>query len=390
MNTYDFDTIHQRRGTDCSKWDETKPDVLPLWVADMDFTSPPEVTSALEEAVRHGIFGYPFYGSQSQEIVANWVASRHGWQIDPASVILLPGVVTGFNIAARSVCQSGEGVLVQTPGYGPFLQVARNLGLSQQEMQLIPDQTGQYRVDLDIFEEAITPETRIFMLCNPQNPTGRVFTQLELEGMAEICLRHGVTICSDEIHSDLIYSGHTHVPIASLDPSISKQTITLIAPSKTFNIAGLKASAAIIEDEELCKQFKASRKGLVGFVNSLGMVALQAAYQHGTPWLEALLAYLEENRNLTVQFVRERLPGVDIAEPESTYLAWLNCRALGLNPTGENKFNPFFEEHARVALNEGTGYGAGGEGFVRLNFGCPRSILLDALQRMESALQQRN
>ncbi len=207
------------------------------------------------------------------------------------------------------LCAAGEGVLVQPPTYGPFLHVAENFDLIQQENVLTQGADGQYQVDLDAFEAAITPETRIFMLCNPQNPTGRVFTREELTGMAEICLRHDVLICSDEIHSDLVYRGHKHLPVAMLDEEIAARTITLLAPSKTFNIAGLKASAAIIEDQDLRKQFDAARQGLVGFVNVLGAVAMQAAYQHGAPWLDALLLYLEENRNLLVNFRRSKAVG---------------------------------------------------------------------------------
>jgi len=384
---FDFDIIRPRRNSQCSKWDMANPNVLPLWVADMDFPCPPAVTEALEKAVRHGIFGYAYFGTQVQEAVADWVLSRHGWQVDPHSVVLVPGVVTGFNLAANTVADTGQGVLVQTPTYGPFLRVAKNLGLSQQEMQLTQGPDGQYQVDLEAFEAAITPETRVFMLCSPQNPTGRVFTRQELQGMAEICLRHGVTICSDEIHSDLVYSGHTHLPVASLDQTIADQTITLIASSKTFNTAGLIASAAIIENDELRKKFVRARQGLVGSVNSLGNVAMQAAYQHGAPWLDALLVYLEANRDLTVKFVNERLPGVRITAPQGTYLAWLDCRSLGLETDKEGDFNPFFEKQAKVALNDGSWFGAGGEGFVRLNFGCPRAILIEALERMEAAVK---
>lgn len=384
---YNFDILHERRGTDCSKWDTTGSDILPLWVADMDFCSPPEVVEALQAAVQSGIFGYPYFGTQVEEAVADWLHARHGWEVHPESVVLVPGVVTGFNLATNAVAQAGDGVLVQPPTYGPFLNVAKNFNLIQQDAELIAGPDGQYQVDLEAFEAAITPETRIFMLCNPQNPTGRVFTRQELEGMAEICLRHGVTICSDEIHSDLVFSGHTHLPIASLDPSISEHTITLVAPSKTFNIAGLKASAAIIENPELRQQFNAARQGMVGFVNSLGMVAMQAAYRHGAPWLDALLDYLETNRDLTVQFVRERLPGARINTPQGTYLGWLDCRDLDTGAPGSGQINAFFEEHAKVALNEGRWFGRGGEGFVRLNFGCPRAILLEALERMEAAIQ---
>jgi len=385
---YNFDILQERRNTDCSKWDKTEAGILPLWVADMDFCSPPEVVEALQAAVQTGIFGYPYFGTQVQEAVADWLHTRHGWQVNPDSIVPVPGVVTGFNLAANAVAQPGDGVLVQPPTYGPFLRVAKNFNLIQQEALLTQGPDGQYQVDLEAFEAAITPETRIFMLCNPQNPTGRVFTRQELEGMADICLRHGVTICSDEIHSDLIFSGHTHLPVAALDPSISDQTITLVAPSKTFNIAGLKASAAIIENPKLRKEFMAAHQGLVGFVNSLGIVALQAAYRHGAPWLDALLVYLEDNRDLTVQFVRERLPGVQVNVPQGTYLAWLDCRGSAISSSESGEINSFFEQRARVALNEGRWFGTGGEGFVRLNFGCPRPILLEALERMEAALKQ--
>ncbi len=383
---YDFDTSISRRDTNCVKWDWVEPDVLPLWVADMDFPAPPEVVSALEETLEHGIFGYPYYGTDVQEAVAGWMEKRHGWQVDPAHVVPVPGVVTGFNFTAYAAAKPGDGVLVQTPAYGPFLSVAKNFGLLDQQVVLPQDETGRYYVDLDAFEAAITPETRVFMLCNPQNPTGRVFTREELEGMAEICLRQGVLICADEIHSDLIYPGHSHLPIASLDESIATKTVTLVAPSKTFNIPGLRASAAIIEDEELRKKFVAAQHGLIGFVNVMGQTAMQAAYRHGAPWLEALLVYLEANRDLLFEFVRQRLPGVRMTLPEGTFLAWLDCRELGLETREGAPHNPFFEEQAKVALNEGTWFGEGGEGFVRLNFGCPRATLVEALERMERAV----
>ncbi len=386
---YDFDKVIERRGTGSAKWDLPESDVLPLWVADMDFKAPPAVQTALSMAVEHGVFGYPYFGSRLQETVAEWLHTRHNWQVSPESVVLLPGVVTSFNMAASAFTQPGDGVLVQTPSYGPFLHVAENFKLSQQTHQLAQDADGRYFINLDAIEAALTPETRIFMLCNPQNPTGRVFTREELAGMAEICLRHDVLICSDEIHSDLVYSGHPHLPVAALDEKVGAKTVTLIAPSKTFNIAGLKASAAIIKDEEMRKQFESARQGLVGFVNTLGMTAMQAAYQDGAPWLDALLVYLQANRDLLAKFVAERLPGVRMSTPEGTYLAWLDCQELGLVPAGEDAhFNPFFEEHARVALNEGAWFGPGGEGFARLNFGCPRSTLVEALEKMERAVKE--
>ncbi|MBN2045559.1 MAG: pyridoxal phosphate-dependent aminotransferase [Anaerolineales bacterium] len=385
-NKFNFDELINRRDTDCAKWDLPEPDMLPMWVADMDFRSPAEVQEALLEAVRHGVFGYPHFGDCVQEAVADWVLARHGWRISPESVVLLPGVVTGFNLAANAFARPGDGLLVQPPTYGPFLRVAENFNLIQQENVLAQGEDGQYQVDLDAFEAAITPQTRIFMLCNPQNPTGRVFTREELAGMAEICLRHDVLICSDEIHSDLVYRGHQHLPLAMLDAEISAKTVTLLAPSKTFNIAGLKSSAAIIEDQDLREQFEAARQGMVGFVNALGAEAMRAAYLHGAPWLDALLVYLEANRDYLMEFVRERMPGVEAAAPQGTFLAWLDCRALELTQQEGALFNSFFAQKARVALNDGGWFGRGGKGFVRLNFGCPRSTLIEALERIERAL----
>jgi cystathionine beta-lyase len=385
---FNFDHLIDRRGQDCSKWDKIGENELALWVADMDFKSPPQVLEALRHAVEHSVFGYPYFGNQVEKTVTSWLAERHNWQVNPAHILLLPGVVAGFNMAAGAVTQPGEAVLLQTPTYGPFLRVAKHWGLTQQNNLLVQDDHGRYMVDLEAFEASITPETRVFMLCNPQNPTGRVFTRQELEGMAEICLRHNVVICSDEIHHDLVYSGQKHIPIASLSEEIAANTITLLAPSKTFNIAGLKASVAVIENPELRRSFQAQRKGMVEWVNMMGMVAMQAAYAEGGPWLDSLMVYLEENRNLVVEYVQNKMPGVEITAPEGTYLAWLDCRALD-QPKAEapqGQFNAFFKEKAGVVLNEGAWFGAGGEGFARLNFGTPRKILLEALERMAAAL----
>ena len=386
---YNFDQIHDRRAHDSVKWGFAAEDELPLWVADMDFQAPPAVIEAVQKAAAHGIFGYPYFGTRVEEAVAGWLAVRHNWEVDPAHIVLIPGVVTGFNMAAAAVAQPGEAVLVQPPTYGPFLRVAQNQSLTQQEAPLAPDENGHYQIDLDAFEAAITPETKVFMLCNPQNPTGRVFTKAELEGIAEICLRHNVLICADEIHHDLVYSGHTHIPVASLSPEIADNSITMLAPSKTFNIAGLAASAAVIENDELRKQFEAQKRDMVGFVNVLGMVAMEAAYTHGAPWLDALLVYLEKNRDLVVETVQNKMPGVSISAPEGTYLSWLNCSGLDMSDYEDPKasFNPFFKEKAKVILNEGSWFGTGGTGFARLNFGTPRSILEEALGRMVEAVK---
>jgi cystathionine beta-lyase len=383
--TFDFDTIINRRASESIKWRKFGDEILPLWVADMDFRAPQPVIDALQARLDHGILGYPGLPEGLTESVLGWLSRRHGWEVKPEALIFLPGVVTGFNLAAQAFARPGEGVLLQTPTYVKFFDVSRHVNFIHQEMELTRDANGQYQIDLDAFESAITPKTRVFMLCNPQNPTGRVFRQDELEAMAEICLRNEVIICSDEIHSDLIYSGHRHIPIASLAPEIADRTVTFIAPSKTFNVAGLKASVAIITNPALREKFEAARRGLVGWVNLLGMAAMQAAYAEGEPWLESLLPYLEANRDYLAAFVERELPGVTMAKPEGTFLAWLDCRGLGTGQTPST----FFLKEAKIAVNDGAWFGSGGEGFVRLNFGCPRATLEEGLSRMKAAVEDR-
>jgi cystathionine beta-lyase len=275
--------------------------------------------------------------------------------------------------------------LVQTPVYPPILKASENARVIRQESPLerVPD--GSYRIDWEVFENAITPKTRVFILCNPHNPVGRVFRRLELERMAQICLQRGVVVCSDEIHGDLIYEGQQHLPIASLDPDIAQNTITLMAPSKTYNLPGLQCSFAIIQNKTLRDQFCAAMDGLVRGVNLLGMVAMVAAYQFCDEWLEQLLVYLQSNRDYLFDYVQGQLPGIKMAKPEGTYLAWLDCREAGI----ESNPCEFFLEKGRLALNDGLSFGQEGEGFVRMNFGCPRSLLEEGLERMKTALQSR-
>jgi cystathionine beta-lyase len=379
---YDFDRIVDRRGTDSAKWSHYDEDVLPLWVADMDFPSPEPVIRSLRERVQHGVFGYGTEPSELREVVVERLQRLYGWQVSPEALLFLPGVITGFNLTCRALASPAGGVLIQTPVYPPFLRVHTNAGLASDEMELTRQPDGRYVVDGDAFEAAITDRTRVFLLCNPHNPVGRVFKRKELEQMAEICLRHGMAICSDEIHCDLIYSGSHHVPIASLAPEVADRTVTLMAPSKTYNIAGLKCSVAIVPNAELREKLEAAKGGLVRGVSVMGYVAGLAAYRDGGPWLEEVLRYLETNRDFVFEYVKAHLPGVAMGRPEGTYLAWLDCREAGIpdNP------HEFFLQEARVALNDGTAFGRGGEGFVRLNFGCPRSTLTEALDRMRVAL----
>jgi cystathionine beta-lyase len=260
-----------------------------------------------------------------------------------------------------------------------------------QQAEIERNAQGRYALDIDAFEAAFTERTRTgvttraFILCNPHNPIGRVYERDELAAMAEVCLRHNTMICSDEIHCDLVYSGHKHVPIAALDPEIAQNTVTLMAPSKTYNIAGLKCSFAVIQNEDLRQEFNAARGGLVPSVNILGYTAALAAYRDGGPWLDEVLAYMEANRDYLKAYVDEHLPGIEMIVPEGTYLAWLDTRQAGI----EGEPGAFFLERARVALNEGTHFGPGGKGYVRLNFACPRATLTEALERMRDALESR-
>ena len=377
-----FDQLIPRSGTDCAKWDRYNDGVLPLWVADLDFRSPEPVIQALRERVEHGIFGYPSEPADLRSVIVDRLARLYGWSVAPEALVWMPGVVVGFNLACHAVTKPGDGMLIQTPIYYPMLRVPGNATLTCDEMELTRRPDGSYEIDFDLMERTITPRTRVFMLCNPHNPVGRVYSQGELEGMAEMCLAHDIVICSDEIHCELLLSGARHTPIATLSPEIAQRTITLMAPSKTFNIAGLHCSVAIIENEELRTEFEAAETGLVSSISITGYVAALAAYRDGQPWLDALLQYLEANRDFVADYVNDRLPGITMAKPEGTYLAWLNCREAGIDGSPHD----FFLRNARVAVNEGATFGHGGEGYVRLNFGCCRELLEEALFRMEEAL----
>jgi len=379
---YNFDQVIDRRSTESIKWHYYGEEALPLWVADMDFVSPEPVVRALRERAEHGVYGYPQEPKELRAVVVDWIARHYGWQVQPDWLVFTPGVIVGFNLACHAVTSPGEGVLYQTPVYPPFLETPKNARLEPDTMELTRGPDGYYAIDPDAFESAIAARTRIFLLCNPHNPVGRVWRSDELERMAEICLRHNLVICSDEIHCDLIYRGYRHIPIASLAPEIAERTITLIAPSKTFNIAGLGCSVAIVPNQELRCQYKAAHAGLAPHVNVMGYVAALAAYRDGQPWLDELLRYLEANRDFLFDFVAAQLPGIHMGTPEGTYLAWLDCRETGL----PGKPCEFFIGNAKVVLNDGEAFGKGGEGFVRLNFGCPRSILVEALDRMKNAL----
>jgi len=380
--TYDFDQPIDRRHSESAKWHRYDEDVSPMWVADMDFMSPEPVIRALRERVEHGVFGYGMDPPELRQVIVDRLQRLYGWQVSPEALVFMPGVVTGFNLACHAVASPGDGVLIQTPVYFPMLYAPAGAGLTNDEMELTRRPDGRYEIDFDLFEKTITGRTRLFILCNPHNPVGRVFGRQELERMAQICLRHNIVICSDEIHCDLLFQGSRHVPIASLAPEIADQTITLMAPSKTFNVPGLKCSVAIVQNPELRKKLKTTHTGLVHGINVMGYTAALAAYRDGQPWLDEVLLYLEANLDFLLQYVEAHLPGISMSKPEGTYLAWLSCHEAGI-PGNPHKF---FLEQARVAVSDGAIFGRGGEGFVRLNFGCPRSMLAEALDKMKEAL----
>lgn len=388
----DFDRILDRRSTNSTKCKKYSGDVLPLWVADMDFTAPPAVQNALQQAVQHGVFGYEDPGEELTRAVAARMASLYGWHIPAHAVVATPGVIAGFTAAARTVCRAGEGILIQPPVYPPFLAVHDWVGAVRQDAELMPVLNGQslhYEIDWNVLENAFNAGARtgMFLLCNPHNPTGQVYKAADLLRIAEMCKKHNVTICSDEIHSEILLDSSSFYPLAALDDSIAHNTITLVAPSKTFNIPGLYTAFAIIPDEKLRHQYRLTTDKMAMHVNSLGLVAAQAAFSgECDEWLAGLHQYLTANRDYLVGFIRSEIEDLRVTVPEATYLAWLDCRDLIRMGKIVGSPQDYFLSRAKVALQSGSEFGPGGEGFVRMNFGCPRSTLEQALDRMKRAL----
>jgi cysteine-S-conjugate beta-lyase len=375
---FDFDEIIDRRGSSSEKWDKYRGrDIIPLWVADMDFRSPPAIIEALHERVSHGVFGYTSAPESLGDAVVDALQAEYGWQVREEWITWLPGLVTGLNIACRAVGAPEDEVITFTPVYPPFMSAPP---LSGRKAVLVPLllQGGRWGFDLEALERAVTPRTRLLLLCSPHNPVGRVWTRLELAALADFARRHDLVICSDDIHAGLVLDEATrHIPIATLSPDADRRTITLLAPSKTFNVPGLGCSFAVISDDSLRRAFRKAMGRIVPHVNLLGYTAAEAAYRHGEEWRQELLAYLRGNRDLVAQEVGQ-MPGLSVAHVEATYLSWIDLR-------GREIVDPvrFFEE-AGVGLSGGADFGL--PGFVRLNFGCPRALLAEALRRMRVAL----
>lgn len=382
MAANDFDTVIDRRQVPTSKWDRYPEGVLPMWVADMDFPVAEPIAAALRDRLEHPVFGYGGPGPASlRDLIAEDMRDLYGWTISPADVVFLPGVVPGFNQALKAVAQPGDNLVIETPVYPPILAAAGHWDLNRVDVPVLPVINGS-AIDLDRLTGALAGAAA-FLLCNPHNPTGRVRKQTELEAVAEASLASGAVIISDEIHCDIVYGGARHIPVAALSPEIARRTITLMAASKTYNIAGLKTAYAIIPDADLRRRFVAANLGMSEGANVLGLVATEAALRHGRPWKQALLSYLEANRDHLVARLARELPGIRLNAPEATYLAWLDCSALELGDAYR-----FFLDKANVAFNPGPSFG-GNDHHVRLNFGCPRPLLDEGIDRMVKALSQR-
>lgn len=383
---YDFDHIPDRRHTDCFKWDLFSEDTLPLWVADMDFAVCPKIIEAIEKRMEHPVFGYSLQSPELLQVFSARMMERYGWKVEPEDLILVPGIVSGFNFAIRAFCTPDQSVIYQTPAYPPFISAPDNFAIEGIANDLYFDEKdGLWKIDFDKFESEIKENTALFILCNPHNPVGRVFTREELTRIGEICLKHNVKICSDEIHCEIVYDGYHHTPIASLSPELAANTITFMAPSKTFNIPGLSCSVAIIQDPVMRDTFKKALRGLGSEVTVLSQAAGLAAYRDCADWHREALAYLRENCDFAQEFIRENMPAIRMNRIEATFLMWLDCSALPI----EGSPSKFFMENAKVFLNDGITFGRSYGKFVRLNFGTSREILTEALNRMKAALPLR-
>jgi len=385
-----FDEIIPRRNTGSIKYDfatrRGMPEgLLSLWVADMDFRTPPCVIDALVERSRHGIFGYSDSDDAYFETLRAWFARRFGWDVQSDWLVKTPGIVFAINAAVRSLTQEGDAVLIQPPVYYPF---ARSINANQRRLvinELVYDGSG-YTIDFEDFERKIIEnDVKLFILCNPHNPVGRVWMRGELMQMGEICLRHNVIVVSDEIHADFVYVGHEHLVFAALKPEFADISVTCTAPSKTFNLAGLQISNIFIPDHELRSRFAAELAQCgAKMVNIMGIVACQAAYSGGEAWLEELKTYLTGNLDFLREFIAARIPDVKLVEPEGTYLVWLDFRALGMD---DSALDELIVHRARLWLDAGPMFGEGGSGFQRINIACPRAILQQALEQLEAAVK---
>ena len=383
---YDFDKIINRAETNNVKYDLReayfgKGEVLPMWVADMDFETPDFIRQAIIERAKHPIYGYSFRPEAYFNSIIKWVKRRHSWQLKKDWILFAPGIVPALNLATMAYTKAGDGILVQPPVYFPFFTAVTNHNRKLIENQLV-FHDGKYIIDFDDLERKAR-NTRMFFLSNPHNPVGRLWTTEELQKIGEICVKNEVIIIADEIHCDLILPGHTYTPMASISPDISRNTVTCIAPSKTFNIAGMATSSVIIEDEELRKKFADTIEAVhVGSGNLFGNIASVAAYTHGDKWLDELLLYIDKNFKLLDEFLKNEIPLLGLVKAEATYLAWIDFRKTGLS---DDEIKRKLLDQANLGLSPGPIFGSGGEGFQRMNLATPRSNVVKALENLKAA-----
>lgn len=389
---YDFDEIIPRQNTDSVKFDLLqkyfgKDNLLPMWVADMDFRTPDFIVNAVKERASHEIYGYSFRTEKYDEALIGWFSRRHGWKIDKEWISFSPGVVPALNLIVMEFTEPGDEIIVQPPVYFPFFSAVKNHNRNLVLNQLAYEK-GRYYIDFKDLESKINSNTRMLILCNPHNPVGRAWKVEELEQLANICIKNNILLLSDEIHCDLVFPPTKHIITASLSEEIANNTITAVAPSKTFNLAGLSTSAIICPNPELKRRYDKILDNVhVGSGNIFGSVATQAAYTHGDEWLDQLLDYVGENYRHAYDFLENFLPEIKPAPLEATYLLWLDFSRAGFGSNEELK--DFIIEKAGLALNEGVSFGTGGEGFMRMNLACPRKVLIRALNQLRKAFEER-
>ncbi len=388
--TYNFDEIVDRNNTSCVKWDlaETyfgSKEVLPMWVADMDFKTPGFIVNAIKERAGHEIFGYTVRSENYYRSLIQWINNKHNWPIRKEWVIFSPGIVPAVNLAVLAYTKPGDKVVIQPPVYFPFFSAVRDNGrqLVYNPLQL---NNGRYDMDFEDLERKIDNRTKMIVISNPHNPGGSAWNEEELQKLGEICVRHKIILISDEIHSDLAIPPHKHTVAANLSETIANVTVTMMAPSKTFNLAGMASSSVIISNPELRNAFQVMLDRIhVGMGNLFGMVASEAAYTYGENWLNQMLHYVKGNLNYMENFIAERIPKVKMIRPEATYLVWLDFRELGMS---NDELKQFIIQEAKLGLNDGPVFGPGGEGFQRMNTACPRKYIEQAMSQLEQAISK--
>lgn len=376
----DFDLVIPRYGTNSLKWD-SRTDVLPLWVADMDFRAPRAVVDALVERAKHGVYGYTVFPESYFAAIMNWLGRRHNWTVEKEWITFSPGVVPAINTAVQVFTRPGDKIIIQPPVYYPFFSAIEGNGRRIVTNNLLY-KDGYYCMDFeDLKQKACDPQVKLLILCNPHNPVGRVWSREDLQQLGKICLDSDILIVSDEIHCDILYQGQKHIPLASLSEEFAANSITCMSPSKTFNLAGLQTSYIIIPDAKKRDCFAAGN--MVHRANAFGLEALIAAYDHGEKWLDSFLDYLAGNLHYLTDFIAKRIPQIAVIPPEGTYLAWLDCTKITSDP---RLLEQLILEKARLWLDDGRMFGPGGEGFQRINLACPRSILEKALKQLEEVV----